>query len=314
MYISGRLIVCIVIIVISWVTRSNAAAAREAAAVVTVEHINQVEPLGDVVNAMWIEARRWKRQLEAHGQVPHTDPSLMVSARRAAQRFFDLSGTGRRVPETATILQILEQVFDKVIDSDSDALAKQPSFEKPKKVEPPKQPIGETIERLQSIDPDERIAAIDELGYEPTAVSPLVGCLQEIDPDISCEHPGDCHVAFNALGRLGLIVSSIPTAELVALDRKSAQAEILRYLEHLIKGYNSYLFREAVEALRGFFFDKDQSGRTRLLTELTRIATLPEARGTNIDELKTRVVSLGELLGFDVNPFVNALNKDRSDS
>lgn len=118
MFIPGLFIILIGFAVFGWVNASSRTAAQRTAQTATgaIEQtigsmVSQMEPLVDVMVASWVEARRWKRQLEELGHQPFVDHTLTTNARRSAQRFHDLAHHGTVPSTTRSVSEILEHLM-----------------------------------------------------------------------------------------------------------------------------------------------------------------------------------------------------------
>ena len=115
-YISALLLFVVAVVLFLWWGAAKQRAVHRAVAVTTNVHERAAEsvlrPLEDVVAAAWLEASRWRAQLQEHGIEPAVDRTLNAFAFRAAERFALTTGQTNVSAGQDTVHDLLSAMLD----------------------------------------------------------------------------------------------------------------------------------------------------------------------------------------------------------
>jgi hypothetical protein len=119
-YISALLLGVIGVVLVWWWSTAKQHAVHTAVAITSEVHLQTVqralEPFQEIVAAAWLEASRWRSQLEDEGIEPKVDPTLNAFAFRAAERFARATGQANAVGAQATVHELLADMLDSELE------------------------------------------------------------------------------------------------------------------------------------------------------------------------------------------------------
>lgn len=111
---------------------------------------NVLAPLQEVLAAAWLEAARWRSQLESRGETPRTDPTLLAFAQRAAERFAHLTGNDLDEAHT-TVNDLLRELLGDDLEHVRDLASDDGQDVSPARRAPP--PVESTAARIETPKP-----------------------------------------------------------------------------------------------------------------------------------------------------------------
>lgn len=228
----------------------------------------------EVLSALWLEAARWKRQLESLGHTPYVEADLVNTARSAALHWLDARQRTPLLPSTSAVLDVAAHVFAPALLDGAD-------------LDPPGERAAPRLDDLGADDHRVRLAALETVTCTPESIEPLVDALAAVELRTTCTRTGDCQFAEKALRRLRVALDAEPPHERTTGPRTRGLSAHLRAVIELLPTANTALFVAAVAGLGAY---ADELGPA--LPELARAMKLGPATSPNLRRLVDEVVAI----------------------
>ncbi|MBA3405169.1 MAG: hypothetical protein H0U13_10890, partial [Gemmatimonadaceae bacterium] len=191
-----------------------------------------------IVLLLWIEAARWRRQLEELEREPYHDAKLISRAQECLAGTPYESVASRGQESTHTILDLLPMMVERRIAVEAEAIANDAD------VKEPTPPIEEALENLRSMSTQDRVKGIEQLHWRPDGLDVVLEALEDIDFTECCVEEGACRFVSDAISyNYNTFIAHQATGATAA----RARALYVRALGDLLPTQRWSLFREFVE-------------------------------------------------------------------